>query len=409
MMKFHLLLRHNLAGKLFNHLIVFLINVEIVRHLGAESSGDYFNELYLLSFISFGFSLGLDFAVIRLISQEQALAGLLKSRLTIVSLIFTLLALIAAVLFYGNQDLIRQPITAMVLFASGNLMLILYQGWLSALKKFNTQNFILILTNLCFLVWIRFFMDDSGFYFIVIPAAYGALFFIQGLIMYLFCRVPSAAGSATVSWKQLLGSGYLVMISSLVYFAFLRVDNFFVEAYCSSGELSNYVQCGKVGQYFIYFSTVISSSLLPFMREEGIAQSYAEWKKILRPYVLMLVAAAIILAITGPFLFPFLFGSDFAGMQTYLLIFLPGFLALGLLTLMNAVYLGKGNIRPIFIGDVSGLIMVVLADWVVVPRYGALGAAAVSSAAYCLISVYLFAGLRRQFEKPARDAVINHL
>jgi len=57
-------LKNNIIGKLLNHLIVFFINVLIVRLIGIDKSGFYFNELYVINFIAFMFSIGFDYSVI---------------------------------------------------------------------------------------------------------------------------------------------------------------------------------------------------------------------------------------------------------------------------------------------------------------------------------------------------------
>jgi O-antigen/teichoic acid export membrane protein len=187
------------------------------------------------------------------------------------------------------------------------------------------------------------------------------------------------------------------MISSLVYFCFLRTDNFFVEKYCSGVTLSNYVQCGKVGQYFIYFSSVISSTLLPFLSSEKITTSYHEWKQLIKPYFILIITGAVILISTGKYIYPFVFGSDFNEMSNYMIILLPGFVCLGLLTLINAVYLSKGNVKRIFKGDIIGFFVVLVADTFLVPEYGVYAAAIVSSISYVIVFLYLWKDVEKQF------------
>jgi O-antigen/teichoic acid export membrane protein len=199
------------------------------------------------------------------------------------------------------------------------------------------------------------------------------------------------------------------MISSLVYFAFLRVDNFFVEKYENSITLGNYVQCGKIGQYFLYFSSIISSTLLPFISTETVGASYTEWKKMMKPYILLICLVATGIAVTGKYIFPLIFGNDFNEMYYLMLILLPGFVCLGMLTLLNVVYIGKGNIGKIFLGDLTGLILVIGFDSWLVPRYGAFAAAIVSSVAYCMLFLYLLSSFKKQFSLPSKKSGILYL
>lgn len=393
------ILRHNVIGKLLNHVIVFIINILLVRMLGASLSGNYFNELYLLNIIVFIFSAGLDYSAIALISRTPEVLPVIRIALLRVVLVFSVLISIYA--FYVlpvSNNYFKQPGIAIVLFSIGNLLLIFYQGILSSLKKFNQQNVILVFTNLVFLGYL-FYQYNRRSHITPgnIEMVYAATFIVQGILIFLLSSTPGKRTDVTVNWASFIRPGIVIMISSLVYFLFLRIDNFFVQKYADGITLSNYVQCGKIGQYFLYFSSIISSTLLPFIASESIGNSYEEWKKINRPYLLLLFVAAIAMAVSGKFMFPLLFGEAFSKMYPLMLILLPGFICLGMLTLINAVYIGKGNTGKILRGDLAGLMIVFSCDAIFVPLYGVYAAAIISSVAYCMVFLYLFAGFKKQF------------
>ena len=50
-----------------------------------------------------------------------------------------------------------------------------------------------------------------------------------------------------------------------------------------------------------------------------------------------------------------------------MIILLPGYVCLGMLTLINAVYISRGNIRYLFWGDLGGLVLLLLLDLWLVP------------------------------------------
>ena len=393
------ILKQNIAGKLLNHGIVFLINVVIVRSLQAEESGHFFNNLYLINFLAFLFSAGLDYSAIAWISKEPLSAPAIHKKLIEVVLFFTTVMLIVSFVVIPQNSLkLFEYSTAMVLFSSGNLMLILFQGFLSAQKKFNLQNIILVSSNLCFFIYLL--LKPNGIISIsIISLGYGLLYFIQGLLMITFSYQKQVSNPARIEWPAFFKHGVFIMISSLIYFCFLRTDNFFVEKYCSGVILSNYVQCGKVGQYFIYFSSVISSTLLPFLSSEKITSSYQEWKQLIKPYFLLIIIGASILISTGKYIYPFVFGKDFSEMANYMIILLPGFVCLGLLTLINSIYLSKGNVKKIFKGDLLGFLIVLIADTFLVPQYGVYAAAIVSSISYVIVFLYLWKDLQIQFNE----------
>jgi O-antigen/teichoic acid export membrane protein len=404
------ILKHNMMGKLLNHLLVFGINIFIVRLLGASDSGAYFNELYLVNFVVFIFSGGLDYASIALLSYEPALLRSIQKMLLAVLVFFVIILCIYALLVLPHFNAyFQQPAIAIILFGTGNLMLIFYQGILSAQKKFNLQNAVLSATNMIFLGYLVVcYQQEMAVTMRQVSIAYAALFLIQGLILYGLSQQKAGEVTATVSWPAFIRPGIYIMISSLVYFAFLRIDNFFVEKYTDPVTLGNYVQCGKTGQYFLYFSSMISSTLLPFIASEKIGSSYSEWKKLMTPYIFLITLAALSIAVFGKFIFPILFGDEFKEMHSIMLILLPGFVCLGILTLLNAVYIGKGNIKRIFIGDLVGLCIVTVLDTWLIPEYGVYAAATISSVAYVAVFLYLLAGFKKQFSLPARTNEINY-
>ena len=396
------ILKQNIFGKLLNHGIVFIINIIIVRLLGANISGSYFNELYLVNFIVFIFSAGLDYAAIAWLSREPRLLPVIHRFLLKVVLFFLVVVLLIG---FSASNLLtgffQQPLPALLLFGAGNLLLIFYQGLLSAQKKFNLQNILSGITNLLFLLYLLFFFSaDTQELFKKLTISYAALLFVQGVLMTFASWMPLGDRHYKVNWTPFFKHGLFIMLSSLVYFAFLRIDNFFVERYTDPKTLSNYVQCGKIGQYFLYFSSIISSTLLPFISSQEAIYSLSGWKKMMRPYVLLICIGAVFIALLGGFVYPLLFGEEFNQMQQYMLIFLPGFVCLGILTLINAVYLGNGNIKRIFLGDILGLLLVAAMDGLLVPAYGAKAAAMISSGAYCLLFLFLYKDLRKQFAHP---------
>jgi O-antigen/teichoic acid export membrane protein len=304
----------------------------------------------------------------------------------------------AALLFFFKPFFFihfHQPFFASLFFASGSLMLIFFQAYLSALKRFNIQNYLLIASNAVFLIWLYFqeyYFNNVGLQDIAI--GYGSLLLLQALGLMIAGVRNIQKINTHLQLAPYLKQGGMIMLSSLFYFLFLRADNFFVERYASSELLGNYVQCGKVGQYFLYFSSIVSTTILPFMQSEGLGSSWKSWLQLIKPYAGLIILVAVGIALTGHWIFPWVFGPLFDDMYGFMLILLPGYVCLGMLTLLNAIYMAKGKIKRIFIGDLGGCVLLLVADSFLVPVYGAYAAAWISSIAYCLAFLYLLAGVK---------------
>ena len=372
-----------------------------MRRVGASFSGIYFNELYIMNTIAFVFSFGLDYSAIAWVSRENALYQIIRKKLIQASIFFAFCLIVFISIFFNQIEFyLHQPWFGLCLMGVGNLMLILFQGLLTSIKKFNFQNLVMVVTNLTFLFFLYFFANPNHPYLIqIVSVGFGFLYFFQGIIFLISSNNKKHKTSSDINWRSFYKHGFFIMISSVIYFCFLRVDNFFVAEYCDVVTLSNYVQCGKIGQYFIYFSSIISSTLLPFISTEKIGSDYNAWKKMITPYVLLICFAALILIVTGQIIYPLIFGTSFGEMYKLMFILIPGFVGLGLLTLINAIYINNGNIKKIFIGDFLGLCLVLSLDWLLIPKYGVYSAAIISSSAYLFVFLFLFFDLKNQFKK----------
>lgn len=395
-------IRNNLILKIINHGLVFLINILMVRLLGCVQSGFLINHLYWLTSLSFLCSLGLDYAAIQAISNHPDSYRKWFSILTISSLIS--FPIILLLLFYFTQfnNINLRSIELAALFTFGQTILLLFQGLLNSVKRFMVQNVILLLFNfvLCFAFFLLFIYSNQNVSIQFIFMLLSVNIILQGLIMAsiafpkkkLNFQLPNE-----VDKKSIL-HGFKIMLSTLVYFFFIRTDHFFAEKYADQTSFGNYVQCGKIGQYFLLFSSMISVTLLPFISENNRVTLHKSWFSILKPYVLVMTFTAFGILAVGKFLFPFLFGPTFSGMNQIMNILLPGYLALGFLTLLNAFYIGKGMLKRMLIGDICGLIIVLFLNLTFSWQGNIYVVATISSSCYIALFLFMFYGMKKRLD-----------
>ena len=107
--------RHNLLGKGINHLLLFFINVLIVRILGSDKSGTFFNELYVINLVVLLCSFGLDVAATRWLAKDnsylKAVQGFLFKSIVVFPFIITLFYFVIAPFFRFNFYLNKKVFT----------------------------------------------------------------------------------------------------------------------------------------------------------------------------------------------------------------------------------------------------------------------------------------------------------
>jgi O-antigen/teichoic acid export membrane protein len=343
-------------------------------------------------------SFGLDVAATRWISKNNSTFQSVQSLVVKFIIGFPLIIiifyfLIAPVL--GFHFLL--PLTTILLFGLGNLLMILYQGIMMGLKKFNALNFMFITTNILFVVYLFLLtiFKLSGLIFWV-GVGYGFLLIIQGVTCVLISRRSRETKVDPINKKEFIYYSFTILLSSVVYYCFLKVDNFFVAKYYNNVSLSNYIQCGKIGQYFIYFSSAVNVVIIPYLSSDS-TMSLKKWMQILKPYIFLLILGALVLLFFGNYFYVSFFGKSFSMMHSLMVAFLPGFFCLGLLTLINAVFIARGQILRMLLGDIIGLILLILLDLFLLPHFGVQTAALFSSICYAVVLVFLLTGIKKQF------------
>ena len=120
----------------------------------------------------------------------------------------------------------------------------------------------------------------------------------------------------------------------------------------------------------------------------------------------MVVPTAVALALVLVIGVPIIYGSDFEPTIRYGFVLIPGVLALGLTKVLSAVITGRGHpIYNLYIGlvDVPVTLVVYL---LLIPPFGAMGAAVGSSASYVLTTVLCVAFFKRVTGISVREAMI---
>jgi O-antigen/teichoic acid export membrane protein len=387
----HTMIRNNVIGRIFNHLLVFVINIMMVRWMGIEQSGLFFNKIYCWNFFALIMSGGLDFSANYYLSQLPDKKAAIFDIIQKVSKIVIALGIVGIIMsLCSSNPLISKTTPADWIYFIGLTLTILFSGWLSAKKKFQSINHWFLLTNIVLLsvVALGKYWDNRMNTATWLIYVYGCITCIQGLGLWWmgFIKTERQDRSPNVLWKPMFQYGWKILVAALFYFLFLRIDLWFLETESNLISLSKYQQVGKLGQYFLLIASMVGSTLLPMVSN----MSLSAWKIAIRPYLILLVCLGVFMCLTAKLLFPVIFGQGFEGMEIYFWIQFPGFIALVLVTWINIWLMGKGDLNIILIFDVIGFIVITVLDAILIPMGGAIYAAWISSCCYILMAIGLW-------------------
>ncbi|MEO7532623.1 MAG: oligosaccharide flippase family protein, partial [Ferruginibacter sp.] len=257
-MQFTKALQHTIVWKALNTILIFCINLLLVRILGAESSGEFFFAVTALSFFILILSGSVESGITYYGSNDSANIASL-SLLVLPWLLLQALASWLLLRFLAVK--VDQQLSW--LFIISNLIILYFSALYYSKKWFLSLNLSVFIVNalvLMALYWIyksdsKKLLDHASYYELTAKIYFGGFLLTAVLLTILFFTrakftKPAATTSMRLAKKVFAYSG-IAFVSNIIFFLVTRIDYFFVEKFCDEAALSNYVQASKMGQLFI--------------------------------------------------------------------------------------------------------------------------------------------------------------
>ncbi|MBK8520662.1 MAG: polysaccharide biosynthesis C-terminal domain-containing protein [Chitinophagaceae bacterium] len=394
----------------------FVINILIARHFQASVSGAvyYISSIYALVLLLT--SLSLESGIIYFSAKKEIPADRLFNFSITWSFMIGVFTFLTVYLFFNKAFEAIPPgliILSAVLFITGNLLITYCSGFFYAANNFVLPNIIIIAGTLILIMLIPYngrsvipAINDQNYFYV-----YFSIFFVQGLCMAIaawikFMPTFSFKILTAVQLQLLFRYCALAFAGNVIFFLLYRIDYFFVERYCTAAELGNYIQVSKLVHLFFILPTILASAVFP-ITAGGQKEAIVTLLTLLsRSIFLLYLLACAFLALTGKWLFPFVFGESFTAMYQPFLWLIPGILSLSGIFTLTAYFAGKNRVKVNIIGSVYALIVIVIGDILFIPQYGIVAAAMVSSAGYLVYQVYIIAVFKKEYQIAVADFFI---
>jgi O-antigen/teichoic acid export membrane protein len=180
-----------------------------------------------------------------------------------------------------------------------------------------------------------------------------------------------------------------VLLRSVVEWVTFRVDVYFVYALRGAADLGVYTVAVGIAQQLWMLPLALSGPLFAKISYQGDSEQSREMVRYaFRTTALISLVLGVVMAIAAPVLLPLAYGAPFQGAVLMVLVLLPGVVLLGPTRVINAYFSGRGRPTESLIAECIGLTATVILDVLLIPRYGAVGAAAASCVAYTAYSTY---------------------
>lgn len=185
--------------------------------------------------------------------------------------------------------------------------------------------------------------------------------------------------------KEMLGYGIKFYISIMASVMIFRADLLFVNHFRGAGEAGVYAVASQVSFLLMLLPGVIATLLFPRVAFDQDPRGEFAIRVTRHSSLLMIIICVV--AGAGSFALPLVYGARFAEASIQLLILLPGIYLVSIESVLVQHFTGTG-LPP----AIPGFWLITLAinlglNLVLVPRFGARGAAVTSTLSYALIFV----------------------
>ena len=410
-MQFRKLMFQGVFWRSLYFLTVFVLNILIARYFEASGTGSIFYITNLFCFILLMGSLSLETAMTYYGSKGE----LSFSKLSWFSFAWSFLisVLIFLILYFTQSEPVefisrKQFLVFAFIYSAGILLTTFFSALFYARQDVITPNLVLSFVNVLLILVFPIFQwlypadmltsQFLGYYFYS--------FLLQGLLVagiFLWkCKAfENIQLPATVEYKKLISYSFYALAANVIFFLLYRIDYWFVKnmcPVCREGDLGNYIQVSKLGQMFLVLPAMFASMIFPQtaagFKEQVNHSMQVLSRMIFNAYLLIL----LFIALTGYRLFPFIFGESFMGMYSAFLWLAPGILSLSLLAILSAYNAGKNRVIVNLTGALIALVIIVAGDILLIPRYGIIAAAQVSSIGYASNLVYALYHFSKEYK-----------
>lgn len=372
--------------------IGFFTSWVISRTLGAELQGVY-NLAILIPNLMYNFlNFGQDTSTMFFLSNKTINKSDLIDNMIPVSIFYTIISTLLGTLFIfllkdsmftevSNNTLIFALIISPLTFLNNNLTAVLKsEGEFFSVNKVQVINKII--------------------YFLICTI----LFFIVDVNIVIFANIVILSISIISLWKKIgikgirikfnkeyqkknISYGFKSYLANMITFLNYRLDTFIIKALSKSTmAVGQYGVSVTIAEQVWVFASAISSVMFPYITSIENDEDKSKVTSLTFKIVMVVTFMAIIVLFFSSNLIRFVYGEDYYGSIIPLKILLIGVFSLSLGKILANDIASRGKPELNALSNLMGLLVNVIFNILLIPRFGIAGAAMATSISYTLTS-----------------------
>lgn len=372
-----------LAGERVVRLLLgFLVGAWVGRYLGPERYGTLAYAVAFVAIFQAVTTLGADTIVVRDVvrrpdNTHQLLGTLLRLRL--ITGMFCWIAAVAAAWLldpHGGTALLVAIVGCSLVFQAADTVDLWFQSQLQSRRTVVAKLTAYFISNG---IRVALVLSHAPLVAFAAAAAVDTAFVAVGLVLaYRNFPVATRWSHARTMSKSLIIESWPFLLSSLSVLIYLRIDQIMLRTMRGDHELGLFAAAMPLSSVWQIIPTTLVSSLAPLVARRKAESEAAYQRTLLLIYRLFGVVSLVLAtatALLAPFIVRLLYGPEFIGAAQVLAIhaFSNVFVALGLAQSLWITNEGAGRIN--MLKTLAGGTIAVVGNLLLIPPYGAVGAA----------------------------------
>lgn len=381
-----------LATRAFAIAAGLLTSVITAHALGPGGRGEYFYVVTLAQLATQFGHLGLASSNTYAIAREPATLARLAANSLWVSTAVGMLAALGCLVVeatFGTGDRVALSGVLFVLVPSliyGLLAANILIG-LGLISKYN--HFVVVSTGLQLIGVLAVWLVGGGPAGMLWVSA-GASLFAACVLFWALYRIGGTRWTLDIeTLRKNIGFSSRVYVATLVPFIVARLNVVMIDWWSSPEEMGYYSISVQLFDTLMVLPSTAAMLLFPELIKRGPEGALVRTVRVTAAVSLLMMIAVALVAAAAPFALPALFGQAFSPTVVVLWWILPGLVAFSVLNVVSQYLASEGLPASNLWAWISGVPVLASLGSVLIPQYGASGAAMALSATYTLLAAAL--------------------
>ncbi len=384
-------------GQMFSLLMSFLVGAWVARYLGPENYGVLSYSVAFVGIFGFVASLGIDGILNReLIKTPEKRDVLLGTafRLKLIGGVIAFLVTVISVMLFQTNPLIKLLV---ILFAFTFILQsinVIGNYFNAEVKSKYNVRLTLISTIISSILKIAVIVFGKGVIWIIL--VYILDFVWQGVG---FMRTYKKYGLKITDWKfdgglakEILNNSWPLILASAAGFIYLKIDQVMIGSMLGNKEVGIYAVAVKIVEIWYFIPGIICSSLFPAIINAKKTDALMYKKRLNSLYILMFiisVSMAVFITFLAKPIIQILFSTTYIEAIPVLKIYIWSSVGFFVGMIVWQYLLLENKVHIIFGLNFLSMILNIILNLILIPRFGIIGAAWVTFVTYLITPIYL--------------------